>query len=266
VIEITLITVFLIGTFMLVRFRPARFLAGYLLASLGLFMLGILFWIAGEVPLLRAYWFRLADTMVPLGSLLLAGCWIDRLVRGHLTQGTASSPGSGEAPRVRLVERSLHVAAVALSIGLAPRLATKIQSLLDRNSWIEPATASMDRWIRENTPTDAIFLISPVRDDFYIRTGRSIVVNFKASPQQDPVAMHEWFDRLQLVNQDRPFATRGFERMAEIRRAFDTLGEGTVRLMRRRYGARYLLTGSSRPYSFPVLHSANGLVLYEIVE
>lgn len=261
VTQITLILAFLCATHYLARSRPVRFLTSYLLASLALFMIGIVFWIAGDVPMLRAYWFRFADTMVPLGSLLLAGCWIDRMLRG-----STAAPRPRVAPQVVLVERSLTLTAVALGVGLAPRLVTKITFWLDRASWENPSTAPMDRWIQKHTPRDAIFLVSPARDDFYVHAARPVVVNFKASPQQDPVAMREWFDRLQALCPGRPYTGRGFERTAEIRRAFDDLDEDTVRHLRDRFGARYFLPVNDRRYRFPAVAVAGGWVLYEITE
>lgn len=253
VTEITLVTFFLILTRYLVVSRPVRFVTTYALVTLALFFVGVVVWIAGEIPLLRAYWFRFPDTMVPLIAFLLAGCWIDRL---------SSRPASLHA----LLSRSLQIAALALTVALVPRAVTQITRLLDHRSWTNPATASMDHWIREHTPRDAVFLISPARDDFYVQAQRPIVVNFKACPQQDAASMVEWFDRLREINQGRPFQGRGFQRMAEIRRSFEDLDDSTVAHLRDLYHARYFLTGSPRPYRFPAVHAADGLVLYDLTE
>ena len=55
-----------------------------------------------------------------------------------------------------------------------------------------------ERWIAENTPRDAVFLVPPGTTSFRSHALRSVAVNFKPTTFRDD-AMHVWLQRLRTV-------------------------------------------------------------------
>jgi hypothetical protein len=56
----------------------------------------------------------------------------------------------------------------------------------------------MHRWIRENTPIDAVFLPCPDDDSFLCEAARSIPVGYKAIIH-NKAFMLDWYERMQSV-------------------------------------------------------------------
>ena len=104
-------------------------------------------------------------------------------------------------------------------------------------------------WIREHTPTDAVFLVPPQEQEFRLRAQRAIVVNYKGVPQLSS-ELGEWRDRLadvldlsDLRALPRPFA----KTLRAIRDRYASLPPQHLEWAARRYGARYIVTNHRFP-------------------
>ena len=101
-------------------------------------------------------------------------------------------------------------------------------------------------WIREHTPTDAIFLVPPDEQAFRLRAQRAIVVNFKCVPQLSS-ELPEWRRRLDdiLALDIRDLPTGGatsFERtLAEMRAIYERRPPEHLAKVAQHYNARYIL-------------------------
>ncbi len=98
-------------------------------------------------------------------------------------------------------------------------------------------------WIRENTPRDSLF-ITPYLPDFWIYAERAQVASYRHPPYDKRLL--EWKDRLQAINKNQRFTTRGFKINDEL-----TLNQGQLSLhellqMREMYGATYYVTKRRR--------------------
>ncbi len=153
--------------------------------------------------LLRYYWFRPTDVMVPLGASLAIIAIIDRLkrCRGRLSQGCfvaamlASTLSLGEAVYYRRLDRR-------------PRAVSQTRPVHVRGDWrdVRPQlnTARVEyedwrrmcRWVKENTQSDARFLTPNFQQTFKWYAGRSEVATRKDVPQ-DPASLTVWYRRLQ---------------------------------------------------------------------
>ena len=167
-----------------------RWLTWFALAAIGLCVLGWLM-AAGprpfnEMPLyavrirfLKLYPFRVADLAVPLAVAVTAVVAADRKLRGAVTT----------AP----LRRGLHVAfAGALALAMMLPGPDRNPSRMDsarHNAWIDAC-----RWLRDETPVDA--LVYAANEDWAIKwyAQRAEYVNFKDCPQ-DAAGIVEWHDR-----------------------------------------------------------------------
>jgi hypothetical protein len=98
-------------------------------------------------------------------------------------------------------------------------------------------------WVRDNTPKDAVFLVSPGESMFRLQSHRAIVVNFKSVPQLN-AEMPAWRDRLRDI--------LGVKDLNAIQRGFTRVGAAMDGLYDRRmapglidaadkYGAAYII-------------------------
>jgi hypothetical protein len=175
--------------------------------------------------LLRFYWFRLADIMVPL-SLAATGAaaWADDEASSRLLPG-----------RPRLLQAAvvgLLVADVTYQSrhwpwpggGPPPRADAHVRAA----DW-----ADICDWVRANTPADAVFLTPRGAATFTWRTDRAEVVSWKNSPQ-DPRSLAEWRRRILDC-----FSADG--RLTDMARSTATLGADRLRTVARRYDADFAI-------------------------
>jgi hypothetical protein len=184
-----------------------------------------------SAKLLRYYWFRLADAMLPGGAALavvgvILGHWRSRprLARGLLAavvpvavagviagslQHGALSPNLGD-PQWNWLERER-----LLSRGDRPRVARQ---------WRETC-----QWIRDNTPADSLWLTPRHQQTFKWLAQRAEAVNGKDVPQ-DAAAVVEWQDRREALFPPETGVV-----------GLTGLGERRLIELARRYGAEYVV-------------------------
>jgi hypothetical protein len=100
-------------------------------------------------------------------------------------------------------------------------------------------------WIRDHTPTDAVFLVPPDEQEFRLRARRAIVVNYKCVPQLSR-ELPAWRQRLQdiLMIDLRDLPAGSFDRtLHEIRQLYDTRSPEHLEKAARIYNARFIVVG-----------------------
>jgi len=200
------------------------------IAALGMIIsLGILINPATAAGLLRYYWFRSTDVMVPLGvSLLLV--W-------RLWQWQPTMPRR-------------HVGSMVVVVGL---LVVHFGRVLDlRHAYpAAPADAGTHNlaawreacdWVAENTAPDAIFLTPRMSHTFRWYAGRGEVITRKDVPQ-DAAGIIEWWRRMNAVYRAADGASQVWQdSLAE-------LGSARLRQLGHEFGADYVITSA-----YPALH------------
>ena len=103
-------------------------------------------------------------------------------------------------------------------------------------------------WIRDHTPTDAIFLVPPEEQAFRLHAQRAIVVNYKCVPQLSG-ELPAWRDRLGaiLLMDVRNLRTPFKETLYDIRDRYDNLPAGHLANVARHYDARYIVVRHRLP-------------------
>ncbi|PQO38282.1 DUF6798 domain-containing protein [Blastopirellula marina] len=175
----------------------------------------------GAAKLLRFYWYRIADVMVPIGLT------INLLVIYQLykTQYVA-------AARAGLVIVSLFVAA-GMVVRVADRWTTTACPADVSTLVSDPAAwRTVCFWIRDNTPPEAIFLTPRMQSSFKWYAQRAEVVTTKDVPQDDANLL-AWVRRRgdvqwQSLHNRNTFSLAG-------------LTEANVRNLVKKYGLKYVV-------------------------
>ncbi len=234
----------------------ARRLRRFVVAALGIACAGTALSLLQYVDqrwaarLLRFYWFRLADVMLPLGAAL-AGV---RLVHDRLC---CRAPGAKQLAAVAVGVALLHTGGYAAvrMVPTVPRAdAGKVYDFL--------AWRDVCRWIRfsEQIPPDARFLTPRMAQTFKWYARRSEVATWKDIPQDAP-SVARWWDTLCDV-----YALRRGD--GPIRWIGSLARWPTWRLVHlgRKYGAEYLVAYRWPRHPFPVLYENRTYVVYRITD
>ncbi len=233
----------------LVRIAPddERFLRlrGFVAAAVGIaavgFLLSLTMWVQPNLAaaLLRYYWFRLSDVMVPLGVALLASA---ALLRWH---------------QVRHPWFGLGLAAALLAAGmhLGDTIRFRMQHLTPRADWplarieIEDWRA-VCQWAADETPDDAVFLVPRLSHTFRWYSSRAEVVTRKDLPQDAP-SIIEWWRRLADIY--RAGTPSPLDSLAP-------LGAERLRELGQRYGAEYVVSRPDATLALPRVGPINETV------
>ncbi len=183
--------------------------------------------------LLRFYWFRLADAMLPLGTALAA--------TGFIAAARARrAPGSAAWLLLAIVVAGAHLGNVLYMRFTypAPRTDWALEDAVD-----DPvAWWSICDWVVDNTPADAVFITPRMASTFRWYTGRAEVASWKDMPQ-DAAGLVAWRQRME----DLYWRPAHADQPAKWRRNFFSDEAKLLEELGRRYGADYVITAADPP-------------------
>ena len=223
------------------RLRPVlMFATGCVLIGLTGLLLGTLPAVAPDFAarLLRYYWFRMTDSVVPLATGLCIVAWLTLPERWP---GRSWIVGAITAASVLLFshmflqrQQAIMPEACRQSLLSFEREKSPEHQLQVYRDW-----RAVCDWVRDNTPPDAIFLTPRHQQTFKWFAHRAEVVNWKDVPQ-DAHHLIEWKTRMQEIFPSRLGGTRV------------TIQYHKLREFRERYGVEYLIgdnrmTGGNLP-------------------
>jgi hypothetical protein len=235
---------------------PRRRVAAVAAAALGISLVGLAISLAEPLApaavcgLLRFYWFRLADVVVPFVlAVAAAGVLGDDVpcravfpVRPAIVRGVAAA-----LVAVDLWNQTTHWPLPGR--GLAARADAAVKA---------PEWEAVCDWVRDHAPADAVFLTPRGAASFIWRTGRREVVAWKNSPQ-DAASLVAWRRRM----------TDCFSRdggMVALERSTADLGVERLREVAARYGADHAIVpidacgAESLPFERPYENAAYAVV------
>lgn len=102
-----------------------------------------------------------------------------------------------------------------------------------------PSLAEMEKWVRENTPDDSIFVIHPNMENMRIRARRAMVVDEKSVPQL-PSDLKEWYQRISDVC-GFPMRLPALTPEHIVIEGYRNLDTERARFLQKRYGADYVV-------------------------
>lgn len=199
--------------------------------------------------LLRYYWFRLADGIVPLALALAAtGALWDGF--GGTTRRRIGWIAVVTLLGVDLAFESRHWPLPGRT-GLVARADQKVQAA----AWRE-----ICGWVRENTPAEACFLTPRGATSFHWYTGRREVVNWKDIPQ-DARSILAWRTRILDC-----FSVDGS--LKSLVTSTAALGADRLMAVARTYGADHIIVPLNALEPFPLpgepLHVAGGYAVHRL--
>jgi hypothetical protein len=174
--------------------------------------------------LLRFYWFRLADGLVPLALALTAV-----LVLWPAASTTDGRHAPAEMPWQSMLLRALLLLLVVdlvLQSAHWPlpgrHFAARSDKRVAADDWLDVC-----EWVKHETPADALFLTPRGAASFHWRAERPEVVCWKNIPQ-DPAAIVEWRQRIvdcfstdgTLTGQLSSTASLGVKRLNEVAKQY----------------------------------------------
>jgi len=219
-------------------YRFGAFTFGALLIAILGLMVGLLPAIAPDLAakLLRYYWFRLSDAMVPLLFGLLVMQLLALPVRRYQVLGML-----GWVIAIGLVASSSWERA---RLGVPPSVSNRLLGIdahasPERQQAVWEDWLAVCRWAQAATPEDAVFLTPRHQQTFKWYASRAEVVNWKDVPQ-DAGSLREWHRRFREV-----FPLR----LGTVR---VTIGHEPLRRLRESYGVNFMIvdrriTGAKLP-------------------
>jgi hypothetical protein len=197
---------------------------------------------------LRYYWFRMADIVVPLGMAVLATSYIVEMRRRAPVLGAlclAVAIFAGGWPLVDVISQRRR----------DPRPPAD-RKLADLESWREICA-----WVGENTPPDALFIVPRTSQSFRWYSGRAEVVNNKDIPQ-DAAGIVEWWRRMNDVYRPRnPNASVAVRRKpatpSKVQRTLNDDGSERLKRLAEKYGADYVITEAQPPLALELVSPPN---------
>ncbi len=201
-----------------------------------------------QASILRFYWFRLIDALLPLGVAL--GSLHTIASRARLEPARARS-WLGVAAGIGL----LHVMGyfVERPFPTRPR-ADRENKVSDYAAW-----RHVCHWAKLNTPADALFLTPRAPQSFRWYSGRAEVANHKDLPQ-DAANMLAWRDRLKALHGAPPNSV-------PPRKWLKSHTERTpeeLRALGRQFDADYVITDSTPPLTLPCLYRNESYAVYSL--
>jgi hypothetical protein len=202
---------------------------------------------ATTAALLRLYWFRLADAMLPVGIALAAAAAIASTRRFHLAAISACLAACLALAGYRYDE-------YAVSKGFqGPPRTDKPGKVVDHDDW-----KAACQWIAAHTPADALFLTPRSAQTFTWYAGRGQVVSWKDLPQ-DAEAIVAWRERLEeIYGMEYPEFQGRWVKSLSLR------SPARLRDLGAKYGADFLLTEADPPLDMPRLYQNNSYAVYEL--
>jgi len=210
--------------------------------------------------LLRFYWFRLSDVVVPLAVALVGTRYVIHALAGDRRKGR-------RALAVAVLIAVLHVGGYALqrAVPAVPR-ADQVYNDSDRAVQVYRYAVWRDAcaWIAESgeIPRDARFLTPKTSQTFKWYAGRSEVVTWKDVPQ-DARSIVEWWDALHAIHATRsPYG--GYRWHNSLAESLATKGTERMKQLGETYQADYVLTVRWPRLPLPVVYENRGYVIYRL--
>ena len=235
--------------------RVDRFILASLVISLAGVAISLLEPFAANVSysLLRFYWFRLADVLVPFGLATAAAA----ILANDAAIGVLFPARPAVVRLVVAVLLSLDLAHESRHwplpgrTGLMARSDTKVDA---------PAWRDVCDWVAANTPADACFLTPRGAASFTWWTGRREVVGWKNSPQ-DARSLVAWRQRfVDCFSRDGSFAN--------LERSTAALGPDRLRRVAEQYDVTHAIIPVDVPgldtLPFERLHANRGYAVYRL--
>jgi hypothetical protein len=196
---------------------------------------------------------RTGEPVVSWAILGLAVLWSTRVVRPILR-------GAVTLAIVVLLSATL----LLRNTERVQRLAAWLGTSAPGYRWADQSAGyeGIERWAREHSPRDAIFVVPPFLGRFRIGAERAIVVDFKGMPFSDD-AQREWYERLRACC--LPEDAQGVPGQEDFFLGYREIDDERLRLLRDKYGATFAVIINGTPTSLPTVYADELFTLVSLV-
>lgn len=212
--------------------------------------------------LLRFYWFRLSDIAVPLGVTFMS-CAALGAINEHAFIKAQDNVGKSKFARFIWIIAGLILLGIAggqigfnlnrLAFPVPPRQCAMAK--INYTAWLDVC-----KWAKENTPSDAVFIVPKMTRTFTWHSERGTVVTWKDVPQ-DAAGLIEWQSRIErLYVRPNPHKKGAYLWNDSL----VLQSPERIKQSAKRYSARYLLTNARTPINLPRVYQNRYYTVYEI--
>tara|TARA_R110001599_G_scaffold276025_1_gene477279 strand:- start:9434 stop:10891 length:1458 start_codon:yes stop_codon:yes gene_type:complete len=220
-----------------------KFTCTYLLILSTFFLIGLVLRYFEQYRFLIAYPFRVADALLPLSLAIASTHFFLEWLKAKIFKYDYRRMTLISAILVIVVYLLLSYTEVIHKIYWT--LNSKYKTLQDSSRTAKTDYGEVTNWIKDNTKRDVIFAVNPCKSDFWIKSDRAMIVNFKSSPSD--ARFYEWYQRLSDLNNGKEFSGRSFTVCNEIAENFPKMDEAHLLYLSERYGMTYYLVEKERP-------------------
>ena len=189
-------------------------------------------------PLLRYYWFRTSDVLLPLGLGLMLTAFVVQKVNERSRMGVVWLT-------LAMLAVGGHLVSILRDRGPEP-IAPADNKMQTARDWRE-----LCEWASANTPSDAVFLTPRTACSFRWYSNRAEVATWKDIPQ-DAAGIVAWWKRMCDVHHR---TVRG--KFAYWQSSLSSAPPEELVRLGNKYNARYLITESSPPLPFELVSPPN---------
>ena len=254
-------TVFFLLMYFLSHSKMTRFVAAFSLGSVFLFLVGLVINALGKIALLRFYWFRFPDVMVPFMGAVLIALFLSEYAGLRIPRNTLIEKfQSGLQTVLRLAPAFIAAFLILILVQQTVRVRSSYVASRHPNP---PAILTSLEWISRNTPKQALFLADPSQADFYVYAQRAELVSWKSAPQS-AAELLEWYKRIKACNGNADLINRGYNSEQEIHDNFYKLDQTQIQQMADQYGINYYLGLADQKLSYARVYSDATYAVYRI--
>jgi hypothetical protein len=252
--------------FVLLYFFPRDYkkktIAGYAIGSIMLYCTGIIIYYAGMIPLLKFYWFRFADTVLPFLFYITVAVMLSDFIRSEIVK------------RTKIIRVAVFVMGITASLAgviyTGSDFTANLRKIISSGKPLFLSSLDIDiqktqQWIKNNTPSGAIFLVNPSWTYFYYLAERPMIVSFKHSPQSDKKII-EWFDRMTMIigkdHDPKKLARFPFKRTAM--KGYSELTEERVRAIHEKFPFKFYIAENKNRMPYQKVFAQGKYTVYKI--
>lgn len=222
-------------------------LAAYGFSSGLISLIGLIIFWFDQTHLLKYYFFRFADVILPLTTILICCYYILQLLKTNVVL------------RNKFYNVGLYVVVGVLITIIT--ISNKENYIIDQNEILlkKSGDIEMENWIREHTDKNDVFIVNPNVDYFYIYYQRPVFVIWKYAPQNGEDLI-EWDKRLKFLNKNKPYSG-----ISELEKSYTKLNEEDIDEIVNNYpNVKYLMMIRSAPLNYPIAHQTRSHNLYMV--
>ncbi len=264
ILKLAFCLVFLTIIFLFLKKTRYRIASSFALSTASFFFLGFILYWFGAIDLLKYYWFKLPDVILPFFSFLL----FFSLMGKFEVRLRSSNKRVFNVPVSSLFRGAFGLVTIAILTLSTVSFTQSVLRIREEGKYfylseLDPDLRTMLLWVRRNTDERDKFLVNPFIKRFYLAAERPMFVSYQHAAQSENDIL-EWHRRMKLCNNNQELTKLGSRNEDDITRNFYNLEESFIKSVAREYDLTFYLGKTDKSLDFPVFHRTKEYILYRI--